>query len=48
MSVLKKIWPALLLLAVAAVFIGIGLLQAQHQDVLKKATTICMECIGLG
>ncbi len=36
------------ILAVATVFIVIGILNGGMQDVLKKAAEICAECIGLG
>ena len=38
----------LLLLAVAVVFIVLGVMNGQAQDVLIKAVKICTECIGLG
>lgn len=32
----------------AVIFIIIGVVHGEEQDVLRKAATICMECIGLG
>ena len=37
-----------LLMALAIVMIVAGVRQGGFQDVVKKATAICMECIGLG
>ncbi len=36
------------IVAIAAIFIVIGVLNGGMQDVLKKAAEICAECIGLG
>ena len=38
----------LLLLAVAVVFIVLGVMNGGLRDVLVKAINICTECIGLG
>ena len=35
-------------LAVALLFIGIGVLREEHLDVIQKAVRICLECIGIG
>lgn len=35
-------------LALAAVLIGLGLLNGGYQDVLGKAVFLCYECIGIG
>ncbi len=35
-------------LALAVIFIALGLLQREHIDVLQKAVRICLECIGIG
>lgn len=44
--------PALLaryaLLGLAAVLIALGLAGREHLEVLQKAVTICLECIGIG
>ncbi|MGI6433443.1 MAG: CD1871A family CXXC motif-containing protein [Sphaerochaetaceae bacterium] len=39
---------ALIFLIAGLVFIGIGLARSEHLIVLRKATLLCMECIGLG
>ena len=44
---MKKLRGPLLLLAGAAL-IGLGLLLGQNGDVLSKAATVCLECIGVG
>lgn len=36
------------LIAVACLFIVVGVLREEHLVVLKKAINICLECIGLG
>jgi len=36
------------ILAVAAVFIVLGVVNGGARDVLVKAVNICTECIGLG
>lgn len=36
------------ILALAGIAITIGIVQGEAFIVLKKATTICLECIGLG
>lgn len=45
--ILRYVIPGALLL-VAAIFIVVGILDKEAGSVLKKATAICMECIGLG
>ncbi|MPN33661.1 hypothetical protein SDC9_181152 [bioreactor metagenome] len=37
-----------MLLAVGGVFVLIGILRGEAFIVLKKAVTICLECIGIG
>ena len=44
---MKKL-KSILLLALAALFIVIGLSDGQYQSVLSKASKICLECIGIG
>jgi len=39
---------AIAILVVASIAIAIGVVQGEALIVLKKATTICLECIGLG
>lgn len=48
MRALGRRWPALIALAAGGALLGVGLWQGEHQVVLRKAITICMECIGLG
>lgn len=38
----------ILLLAVGAALIALGVLRTEHSTVLKKAIRICLECIGIG
>ncbi|MCI8464684.1 MAG: hypothetical protein HFI63_02310 [Lachnospiraceae bacterium] len=35
-------------LALSILFIGIGLMEKEHLEVLQKAVRICLECIGIG
>ena len=48
MKRLRKAVPALVIFMVGAVFLVIGVLRGEAAIVLQKATTICMECIGIG
>lgn len=48
MSFLKKNAPALALLAIAALFLVVGVWREETEQVFRKAVNICMECIGLG
>lgn len=36
------------LVLLAFLFIGIGILREEHFIVLQKAVKICLECIGVG
>ena len=36
------------LLALSAALIAVGCKQGQPNDVLNKAITVCLECIGIG
>lgn len=36
------------LIALAACLVIIGVLQGQPGEVLMKAVTVCLECVGLG
>lgn len=36
------------LLAVALVFVAVGILRAEQETVFLKAVNICLECIGIG
>jgi hypothetical protein len=39
---------ALALLALAALFIVLGIARGEARTVLTKAVTICLECVGIG
>ena len=45
---MKRHFPAVLLIVLAAVLIVVGILMHQPESVLHKAVRICMECVGLG
>ena len=48
---MKFFWnnrAALAALAIAAVFLTIGVWRGEAEIVLRKSINICMECIGLG
>lgn len=36
------------LLAVGAVFVGVGVYREETVAVLSKAVAVCLECIGIG
>lgn len=38
----------LVILAVAGLFIAIGVTRGEVEAVLEKAVNICLECIGIG
>lgn len=38
----------LLLIGVAVGFLVFGVIRKEHKDVERKATNICLECIGIG
>lgn len=38
----------ILLLIIAILMIGIGIFRGEVQDVLTKATNLCLECVGIG
>ena len=40
--------PALVFIALAVIFLVIGVGQGEAEIVFRKATNLCMECIGLG
>ena len=44
----KKSYVLAGLFALAAVLVIIGIVQGQPSQVLTKAVTICLECVGLG
>lgn len=47
-SAIKRYLPPILLLAAAAAFIAIGASDGEAAAALKKAISVCLECIGLG
>lgn len=45
----KKTWVVTAcIIAVAVTFILIGIVREEHYEVLRKAITVCLECIGIG
>ncbi len=44
----RKYGAAVLLLALGACFLLLGVRRGEAETVLRKAVNICMECIGLG
>ena len=48
MSFLRNNWRALLLMGLGLAFLLFGLGRGEGEIVFRKATNICMECIGLG
>lgn len=48
MSFFRRNRAAILTLAVAVLFLALGVLREETQIVFRKAVNICMECIGLG
>lgn len=38
----------ILLLALGAAFVILGIARGEHTEVLGKAVRICLECIGIG
>ena len=45
---MKKNALALALVAIAAVMVCIGAWRGEVNTVFKKATNICLECVGIG
>ena len=41
----KRAWA---LIAIGAVLLALGWIRNEHLVVLRKATLICLECIGIG
>ncbi|HIT57043.1 MAG TPA: thioredoxin [Candidatus Galloscillospira stercoripullorum] len=48
MKFLRSNAPAVVLLSVGILFLLLGIWRGEPGEVLRKAVTICMECIGLG
>ena len=48
MSFIRRNRTAIITLAVAVLFLALGVLRGETQTVFRKAVNICMECIGLG
>ncbi len=48
MILIRKNLAALALLAISAAFLAMGVWRGEDQTVFRKASNICMECIGLG
>ncbi len=42
------IWVTYILILTAIACMAFGICRGEMETVLKKATNICMECIGLG
>lgn len=36
------------ILALSILFIGIGVVNKEHMEVMQKAVMVCLECIGIG
>lgn len=47
-KLVKKNLPAMAILALAAVFLLLGIAGGEAATVYRKAANVCMECIGLG
>ena len=45
---MKKAGAGIILLAVAVIFIALGVARGEFATVLLKGTNICLECIGIG
>lgn len=47
-KMIRQNLPALAVLALAAVFLLLGIAGGETGTVYRKAANVCMECIGLG
>ena len=45
---IRKNRAGLLVLALGAAFVAVGVLRGEHDTVFMKAVNICLECIGIG
>ncbi|MDL2206242.1 thioredoxin [Eubacteriales bacterium OttesenSCG-928-N13] len=45
---MKRNVGAFILLALGVTFVVIGCLRGEPMTVLRKAATLCLECIGIG
>lgn len=45
---MKRNFPAIAVIAAAALLVILGIVQRQPAQVMSKAIRICMECIGIG
>ena len=48
MNFFKKNAIAIAIIAVGIAFIAFGAMRGEPQTVYRKASNICMECIGIG
>lgn len=48
MKFLRRNAVAIFILIIATAFIAIGIKRGEAQTVYRKASNICMECIGIG
>lgn len=48
MSFLSRNRVAFALILISIIFLAIGVWRGEMETVIRKATNICMECIGLG
>lgn len=48
MKLIGRNKAAFVIIALAVVFIAVGAWRGEIATVLRKAVTICMECMGLG
>lgn len=45
----KRAWVIpLVLIAIGIAFLIVGIYNGEAQEILRKATVICLECIGIG
>lgn len=44
----KRLMVSIGILALSVLFIGIGVVNKEHMEVMQKAVMVCLECIGIG